>query len=89
MSKIFLLTAVLLFLFTACNGSGDAHETGGTPSTLYMAILIDDGNLELENLYEDFRLALQEYIGIPVTLVPGLTHLVGIESMRAGNLHLM
>jgi len=54
-----------------------------------MAILIDDGNREQENAFDEFRTALEEYIGIPVQMVPGVTHLVGIEAMRAGNLHLM
>jgi len=92
MSKIFVF-ALLLFvpLLAACSVNTQENVGGPpqAPDTLYMAILIDDGNLELENLYEEFRQALEEYIGIPVALVPGLTHLVGIESMRAGNLHLM
>jgi phosphonate transport system substrate-binding protein len=80
----FVVAAVLLLvLFTACSG-GVQHS-----DALYVAILIEDGNIEQENAFEDFRLALEEYIGMPVTMVQGLTHLVGIESMRAGRLHVM
>ena len=60
------------------------------PQTLSMAILVGDNNQEAQEAeFNNFRTALEAYIGIPVETVPGLTHLIGIESMRAGNLHLM
>jgi len=87
MAALFALAATT----TACNGNSSTENAaeGQLPTTLYMAILIDDGNREQENAFDEFRLALEEYIGISVQMVPGVTHLVGIESMRAGNLHLM
>jgi len=77
----------LLLIFTAC--AGNSATENGEIETLTMAILIDDGNMEQENAFSDFRMALEEYIGMPVEMVQGLTHLIGIESMRAGDLHLM
>jgi len=75
-----VVALVLVFVFTRGNNDED---------TLYIAILVADGNTEQENAFEEFRVALEEYIGRPVVMVPGLTHLVGIETMRAGELHLM
>jgi len=87
--KTFALLALTVAVIglTACNNNSPAEDE--TFDTLHIAILIGDGNPELENAFEDFRLALEDYIGIPVEMVPGLTHLVGIEAMRAGNLHIM
>ena len=90
--KLFLLAALVIALLglSACGGGSPIYyDEDGTPGTLYMAILIDDGNAEQENAFEEFRIAMEEYIGIQVEMVTGLTHLIGIEAMRAGNLHLM
>ena len=76
---------VLTIAFTTACGTTNNDEL----STLYVAILIDDGNMEQVNAFEDFRTALSEYIDMPVEMVTGVTHLVGIETMRAGGLHLM
>jgi len=85
---IALITATaLLFAITAC--SNDTTAGNGEIETLRIAILIDDGNREQENAFDDFRMALEEHIGIPVEMIPGITHLIGIETMRAGGLHLM
>jgi len=88
--KACILAALALVFtgFTACN-SDSANDENGMPAVLYMAIVIDDGNAEQENAFTDFRTAMEAYIGIPVEMVPGVTHLVAIEAMRAGNLHLM
>ena len=86
--RFLLISAILLLLFfTACANEQDA--TDGQISTLRMAILVDDGNAEQVNAFEDFRLALEEHIGIPVEMLPGVTHLVAIETMRTGGLNLM
>jgi phosphonate transport system substrate-binding protein len=83
-----LALAFALLFFSSC-GNNLTQSTGEMPETLYMAILIDDGNTEQEVAFEDFRTSLENYIGIPVEMVPGLTHRVGIEAMSAGHLHLM
>ena len=85
---ILLALVVALAGLTACNNDSAGNESS-TPATLYMAIVVDDGNTEQENAFEDFRSAMEAYIGIPVEMVPGVTHLPAIEAMRAGNLHLM
>ena len=88
--KVCILAALAMTLvsLSACNGNSTNNEDT-TLNTLYMAIVIDDGNTEQENAFTDFRMAMEAYIGIPVEMVPGVTHLVAIEAMRAGNLHLM
>ncbi|MCL2286734.1 MAG: phosphate/phosphite/phosphonate ABC transporter substrate-binding protein [Firmicutes bacterium] len=90
--KLLVLTALVIALLGlfACSGNSPASSNeNGLPATLYMAILIDDGNIEQEHAFEEFRIAMEKYIDIPVEMVTDLTHLVGIEAMRAGNLHLM
>lgn len=77
-------TGLFMFVLAAC-GSAQDEEVG----VLRMAILVDDGNREQENAFEDFREALGAHIGMEVKLVPGVVHLVAIEAMRAGELDLM
>jgi phosphonate transport system substrate-binding protein len=82
------LSALLVFAFlplSACqspDGSGDVAE-------IRIALLIDDGNPQSGLVFEAFRKDLEEHIGIPVRVIEGATHLVGIEAMRAGNLDIM
>ena len=78
----------------ACGaGSGTPRQAAApeTPSVgeIRIALLIDDSNPRSGVVFEDFRSELEEYIGIPVTVIEGATHLVGIEAMRAGNLDIM
>jgi phosphonate transport system substrate-binding protein len=74
--------------FTACGGNGGA-AAGGEISQLRFATLIDDDSPESGRVFEVFREALEEHIGIPVVHIEGATRLVGIEAMRAGELEMM
>ena len=87
-SKVTILVLVLLFtlaLLTACDS---ANVNDGEITVLRLATLVDD-DPEAGRVFEIFRAGLEEHIGIPVRHIEGATHLVGIESMRAGNLDLM
>lgn len=84
---IIVAASLMLVLVSGCSSDNVADDS--EISTLRMAILVDDGNAEQVNAFEDFRLALEDYIGIKVEMIPGVTHLVAIETMRAGGLHLM
>ena len=87
------LLALATLALGACGGTEETTATSGNPGwpdTLYMAILVGDNNPEAQEVeFDNFRQGLEAHLGIPVTTVPGITHLIGIESMRAGNLHLM
>ena len=85
MFKIILLLVLGLAMFTACGGD----DNGGELSALRIALLIEDGSPASGEVFEDFRVGLEEYIGIPVQVVRDATHLVGIEAMRAGYLDIM
>jgi len=80
--------AFLTLALTACSDANNVDEDG-RPSTLYVAIVADDGNAELDMQFSEFSAAMSAAIGIPVVMVPGVTHLPAIEGMRAGNLHLI
>jgi phosphonate transport system substrate-binding protein len=80
---LFLLCVVVVFL-AACGRSADRELT-----ELRIALLIDDGNPQSVAAFEDFRVGLEAYIGLPVRIIEDATHLVGIEAMRAGNLDVM
>ena len=80
---IFFLS--LTFALTSCQGSAE----NGDINELRIALLVDDGSPESGRVFEDFRTGLADYIGMPVRIIEGATHLVGIEAMRAGNLDVM
>ena len=58
-------------------------------SQLRIGLAIDDNNPNASVTNENFRLSLQEHIGMPVTIIEDVTYLVAIEAMRAGNLDIM
>lgn len=92
MRKIFfgILGTLLIILSTGCDQNG---AEGGLESQeiteIRIAQTIDEANPNSGIVFEDFRVALEEYLGIPVVGIEGTTHLVGIEAMRAGNLEIM
>jgi len=85
-----LLVALLCILaLSTLAGCAGGNEDTGEIDRIRIALLIEDAAPELRLLFEDFRAGLEEYIGMPVEVIEGATHLVGIEAMRAGNLELM
>jgi len=85
MQKI-IFTAILLTmlaLFTACSRGNSSDPV------FRVATLVDDASPESLRLFEYFRAALEEAIGIPVVHIEETTHIPGIEAMRAGNLEMM
>ena len=84
MKKIWLILFAVIIL-AACASTPDSDDT----QSLRIALLIEDASPELDTVFEDFRLGLEEHIGMPVQVIEGATHLVGIEAMRAGNLDVM
>jgi len=85
-ASLVLTFVLLLSVFAACT-TGD--ESIGEIDRIRIAMLIEDAAPELRILFEGFRADLEEYIGMPVEVIEGATHLVGIEAMRAGNLEVM
>ena len=55
---------------------------------LNIGLMILDDNPEAGRANEEFRLALEEAIGIPVNEIEGVSHLIGLEAMRGGSLDL-
>lgn len=53
---------------------------------LNIGLVMLDDNPEAGRANENFRLALEEYIGIPVNEIEGISHLVGLEAMRGGSI---
>ena len=88
MNKKRLLFVILTFTIVALSACTTTHNPTET-QTLRLALLIEDASPELDTVFEDFRLSLEEHIGMPVQVIEGATHLVGIEAMRAGNLDVM
>jgi phosphonate transport system substrate-binding protein len=86
MKKAVMLLCVLVAVVLAACGR---DESGDGISELRIALLIDDGNPQSVAVFEDFRLGLEAFIGMPVRIIEDATHLVGIEAMRAGNLDIM
>ena len=87
---VWLALAAMLAALAACGNNTAAINEDGIPETLYVSVIVGDNNREAQDIsFEEFRLALEDYIGIPVEMKYGITHLVAIEAMRAGNLHLM
>jgi len=81
-----VLLVMVLCILVACTASdSDDAEI----DRLRIALLIEDAAPEMRGLFEDFRVGLEEHIGMPVEVIEGATHLVGIEAMRAGNLEMM
>lgn len=85
----YAIAVILALTVTACTTNNPSGGSESEINTLRIAILVDDGNMEQENAFEGFRIALEDYIGMDVEMITGATHLVGIEAMRAGNLELM
>jgi len=75
-----------LGVLAACAGGSEGN---GEVDRLRIALLVEDAAPELRVEFEDFRVGLEEHIGMPVEIIEGATHLVGIEAMRAGNLEMM
>jgi len=81
-----VVCVLILGLLAACGG-GRANYS--EIDRLRIALLIEDAAPEMRGLFEDFRTGLEEHIGMPVEIIEGATHSVGIEAMRAGNLEIM
>ncbi|MCL2405765.1 MAG: phosphate/phosphite/phosphonate ABC transporter substrate-binding protein [Defluviitaleaceae bacterium] len=81
-----ILCLLAVGLLAACAGG---YEGESEIERIRIALLIEDAAPELRGLFEDFRAAMEEHIGMPVEVIEGATHLVGIEAMRAGNLEMM
>lgn len=79
------LAAFLLAGLAALSGCGGGDEQ----DALRIALLVEDAGPELDRVFEEFRAGLEAHIGMPVQVIEGATHLVGIEAMRAGNLDVM
>lgn len=89
MKKLLLaLMASAAALLGACGGD-TVPEGEAEINEIRIALLIDEGNPESGQVFEDFRQGLEDHIGLPVTIIPEATHLIGIEAMRAGNLEIM
>ena len=86
--KLSLFMLSVLFLFT---GSGCANESieSSEITEIKIAQTIDESNPNSGIVFEAFRVGLENHLGIPVVGVEDVSHLVGIEAMRAGNLDLM
>lgn len=84
--KIFSLTAVvsLGLVATGCNTTTQAG-----PMPLRIGLAIDDNNPNASASNEDFRLALEDFLQIPVVVMEDVSYLIGIEAMRSGNLDVM
>jgi len=72
----------------ACGQSADAGNENEI-TQIRIAQVFDESNPESGQANEAFRLALEEYIGIPVVETENVSYLVGIEAMRAGNMDIM
>jgi len=81
-----VLSVIALSVLIACAGN---DESTVEIDRLRVALLIEDAVPEMRVLFEDFRAGLEEHISMPVEVIEGATHLVGIEAMRAGNLEMM
>ena len=79
----FLSVVVLTFALVGCGGSESDEQV------LRIGLAVDESNPDSGIANEAFRVALEEYLGIPVIEVEGVTYVVGIEAMRAGNLDMM
>ena len=91
-SKLYVAMLVLSLFLTGCAGgdaTGVSVADGYAINEIRIALLIDDGNPDSGVVFEDFRQGLEEHVGMPVRVIEGATHLVGIEAMRAGNLDIM
>jgi phosphonate transport system substrate-binding protein len=84
MKKLWLLMTALIL--GAC---GNQTVQEGEITEIRIAQLIDEDNPDSGVIFEDFRAALEDYLGIPVTGIEGVAHLPAIEAMRAGNLEIM
>ena len=76
-------------MFVSLVGCGQENEMEGEVPSISIGQVFtdDDPNSGMAN--EAFRLALEAYIGIPVVEIEGVSYLVGVEAMRAGNLDIM
>jgi len=86
---IVVVSMLAAFSLAACNNGPNAAAGPSGLTELTIAFLVDEGNPDSGMVFEDFRLGLEEFIGVPVTAIEGATHIVGIEAMRAGNLDIM
>lgn len=87
-SKIWMSIMVLVvsMMLGGCQSNLPAEEE---ILELRIALLVDDGNPQSVAVFEDFRSKLEAHLNIPVRIIEGATHIVGIEAMRAGNLDVM
>lgn len=90
MKKLLLSSMVLAAtaLLAAC-GQTEGQAASGGVTEIRIAQAIDESNPESGQANEAFRLALEEYIGIPVVEIENVSYLVGVEAMRAGNVDIM
>ena len=89
LSMVLALCALAAYVL-ALAACGDATQREWSEQDgLRIALLVDDGNPQSIAVFEDFRARLSAYIGMPVQIIEGVTHRVGIEAMRAGNLDVM
>lgn len=73
--------------FSGCFNDNETNTDEVT--VIRIAQLIDDANPQSGIVFEDFRQALEDYLGIPVEGITDTTHVVAIEAMRSGNLEIM
>jgi len=91
--KTILFVLVTVLTLTACGNGGEStgfyDANGNMISEFRIAMLIDENNPEAGRASAIFRESLSEVIGIPVTEVEGISHLIGLEAMRGGSLDMM
>ena len=80
-------------LFSACS-SGQATTTGGGPqgewpTSITIAAVADENDPGAVTRDENFRIAMEEALGIKVNSFAGAVYNVSIEALRAGHLHVM
>jgi phosphonate transport system substrate-binding protein len=94
--KITLLSVAcfaMLLTLAACGGR-NVHATGGGPDGYWPTRIVIGSTASEDNPAamggeERLRAAMQEYLGIEVTMLPDAVFNISLEALRAGHLHVM
>jgi len=98
----FITVLGLGLLLTACGGAEaapvalTAEEAAGMTreemlahygiTEINIGLVMMDDNPEAGRANDEFRQAMEAYIGLPVNEIEGISHLIGLEAMRGGSI---
>jgi len=87
MKKIFvsIVLSFIILTLSACSKNVETDEI----TTIYISHILDESTENTAHAREWLRNELEEYLGIKVVHLEEVSHLIGIEAMRAGHLDIM